>query len=260
MLRGRCALVTGSVAGLGYAIAESLGRAGANVLLNGLCEAAEGKATAERLARATGSEAMFSGADLRDVQQIEQMMREAAARFGKVDIIVNNAVVRYFSAIENFSPEAWDTALAVNVTAAFHCIRLAIPDMRAQGWGRIINVSSIYGSRGVENRIDYVTTKTAMIGMTRAVAVELASSGITCNAVCPGTLPTPAILDRIAGIAAAEGISLAEAERDYIAPRHPTGRFVAMDSVGALVTFLCSPAGQDITGALLPIDGGWLAK
>lgn len=260
MLRGRCALVTGSVSGLGYAIAESLAGAGANLVLNGLCDPGEGNSSAKRLAASMGTEAIFCGADLREVAHIEQMMREAAARFGKVDIIVNNAVVRNFSAIESFSTEAWNTALAVNVSAAFHCIRLAVPAMRAQGWGRIINVSSIYGSRGAENRIDYVTTKTALIGMARAAAIELASSGITCNAICPGTVPSPAILDRIANIAAAQGLSLAEAERDYIAPRHPTGRFVSVQSVGALVAFLCSPAGQDITGALLPIDGGWLAR
>jgi len=260
MLGGRCALITGSVAGLGYAIAESLAKAGARIVLNGLCDPAEGHASAERLSSTTGSDALFIGADLRRVPDIERMMAEAANRFGQIDIVVNNAVVRHFSSIEVFSTEHWETALAVNLSAAFHCIRLAVPSMRSQGWGRIINVSSIYGSRGAENRIDYVTTKTALLGMTRAVAIELARTGITCNAICPGTVPSPAILDRIAGIAATQGVPIETAEKEYIEPRHPTGRFVAMENVGALVAFLCSSAGADITGATLPIDGGWQAR
>lgn len=260
MLSNRCALVTGSVAGLGHAIADSLARAGAQVVLNDLCDAAEGRAAAERLASSTGKDVMFCGADLRHVPEIERMMHEASERFGKVDIVVNSAVVRHFSPIEDFSTEAWETALAVNLSAAFHCIRLAVPGMRSRGWGRIINVASVYSARGAENRVDYVTTKTGLVGMTRAVAIELARTGITSNAVCPGTVPSPAILDRIAGIAAAQGVSREDAERDYIAPRHPTGRFVKMESVGALVAFLCSPAGDDITGAMLPVDGGWQAS
>jgi 3-hydroxybutyrate dehydrogenase len=260
MLRNKCALVTGSVAGLGYAIAESLARSGANVVLNALCDAADGRAAAAKLAKSAGVEVAFDGADLRDVADIERMMRDAAARFGGVDIVVNNAVVRHFAPIDKMTTEQWNTSLAVNLSAGFHCVRLALPAMREKNWGRIVNMSSIYGSRGAENRIDYVTTKTALIGMTRAIAVETARTGITCNAVCPGVVPSPAIVDRIAGIAAAQGISHAQAERDYLSPRNPTKRFVALESVGALVTFLCSPAGQDITGAVLPVDGGWLAR
>ena len=129
--------------------------------------------------------------------------------------------------------------------------------MKKRGWGRIINMASIYSSRAVADRIDYVTTKTAILGMTRAVAIETTRSGITCNALCPGVLPTPAIQGKIASIAASEGRALDEATRDYLMARQPTGRFVAMESVGAMAVFLCSPAGQDITGATLPIDGGW---
>jgi len=260
MLGNRCAVVTGSVAGLGYAIAESLAKAGARIVLNALCTPQEGHAAAERLAAAAGTEVVFDGADLRDVAAIERMMRGAASRFGGVDIVVNNAVVRHFAPIDKMTTEQWNTSLAVNLSSGFHCARLALPGMREKGWGRIINMSSIYGSRGAENRIDYVTTKTALIGMTRAIAVETARTGITCNAVCPGVVPSPAIVGRIAGIAAEQGIPQAQAERDYLAPRNPTERFVALESVGALVAFLCSPAGQDVTGAVLPIDGGWLAR
>ena len=197
---------------------------------------------------------------LTDVAGIERMFENAMRRFGPVDIVVNNAVVRHFSAVESFKTEDWNRSLAVNVSAAFHCIRLAVPAMRAQGWGRIINMSSIFGARGAENRIDYVTTKTALLGMTRAVAIETARTGITCNAIAPGAVPTPPLLSRIAEMAAGEGISAAQAEHRYVATRHPTERFVEPDNVGALAVFLCSPAAKDITGATLPIDGGWQAR
>jgi 3-hydroxybutyrate dehydrogenase len=260
MLKGRCALVTGSTGGIGYAIARSLAASGARVVLNGLGDAAAGTDAARRLSAETGSEAIFDGTDLTDVAAIERMVGNAAARFGTVDIVVNNAVVRHFSAVEDFRTEDWNRSLAVNVSAAFHCIKLAVPGMRAKGWGRIINMSSIFGARGAENRIDYVTTKTALLGMTRAVAIETARTGITCNAIAPGAVPTPPLLSRIGEMAAEEGISAAEAEHRYVATRHPTERFVEPGNVGALAVFLCSPAGNDITGATFPIDGGWQAR
>jgi 3-hydroxybutyrate dehydrogenase len=257
MLAGKSALVTGSVAGLGYAIAEGLAKAGASVTLNALCPAAEGETAARSLAQRTGADVAFDGCDLSMPDQIARMMARAAERFDGLDIVVNNAVVRHFSSIDAFDPRDWDRSLAVNLSAAFHTIRLALPHMNARGWGRIINLSSIYGFRGAENRIDYVTTKTALIGLTRAVAIETAKTGVTCNALCPGTVRSPAIVARIEATAKAQGISIAEAERAYIASRHPTGRFVSMDSVAALAVFLCSPAGADVTGATLPVDGGW---
>ncbi|MFA6264194.1 MAG: SDR family oxidoreductase [Pseudolabrys sp.] len=260
MLKGRCALVTGSVGGIGYAIARSLAEAGASVVLHGLADEATGNDAAQRLATDTGCEAAFDGADLTDVTAIERMFEKTAARFGNVDIVVNNAVVRYFSPVEDFKTEDWNQSIAVNVSAAFHCIRLAVPGMRAKGWGRIINMSSIFGARGAENRIDYVTTKTALLGMTRAVAIETALTGITCNAVAPGAVPTPPLLARIGEAAAADGVEASEAARRYVAVRHPTERFVEPANVGALAVFLCSPAAKDITGATLPIDGGWQAR
>ena len=196
-------------------------------------------------------------ADLSQRAAIEAMMAELLGRLDAIDILVNNAVVRHFSPIENFPPERWDEALAVNLSAPFHLIRLALPAMKTRGWGRIINMASIYSTRAVADRIDYVTTKTAILGMTRAVAIETTRTGITCNALCPGTLPTPAIQGKIAEIAAREGRGIEETTSDYLASRQPTGRFVAMEAVGAMVGFLCSSAAQDITGATLPIDGGW---
>jgi 3-hydroxybutyrate dehydrogenase len=254
MPKGKWALVTGATAGLGFAVAESLAGVGANIVLHDLVEPKE---TGERLRERFGVEVVSVAADLSQRTSIEAMMADLFGRLDAIDILVNNAVVRHFAPVEEFAPEHWEEALAVNLSAPFHLIRLALPAMKRRGWGRIINMASIYSTRAVANRIDYVTTKTAILGMTRAVAIETTTCGITCNALCPGTLPTPAIQGKIAAIAAAEGRSIDEATRDYLAARQPTGRFVAMERVGAMVAFLCSAAAQDITGASLPIDGGW---
>jgi 3-hydroxybutyrate dehydrogenase len=259
-LSRRHALVTGSVGGLGQAIARAMGKAGASVTLTGLCAPAMGEAAAAALAQETGAAVAFHGADLADRAALERMFAEAAEGRGQVDILVNNAVIRHFSPIELFDAADWDRSLAVNLSAAFHLIRLALPGMKAGGWGRIVNLSSIYGARGAENRVDYVTTKTALLGLTRAVALEAAAHGVTCNAVSPGTSPSPAILARIADDALARGVGEMEARAAYVGERHPTGRFVELENVAALVLFLCSEAACDVTGANLPIDGGWQAR
>src|SRR6478609_4576154 len=254
MLKGKWALVTGATAGLGYAVAESLASAGANIILHDLIEPVQSR---DRLHAQFGVDVASVTADLSHRAAIEAMMADLQARFGGIDILVNNAVVRHFSPVEHFPPERWDEALAVNLSAPFHLIRLALPGMKQRKWGRIINMASIYSTRAVVDRIDYVTTKTAILGMTRAVAIETTKTGITCNALCPGTLPTPAIQGKIAGIAASEGRSVDDTTSDYLASRQPTRRFIALEAVGAMAVFLCSPAAQDITGATLPIDGGW---
>jgi 3-hydroxybutyrate dehydrogenase len=254
MLKGKWALVTGATAGLGLAVAESLAGAGANIVLHDLNEPAQAR---DRLRAQFGVDAVSVAADLSQRTAIEAVMAELQVRVGAIDILVNNAVVRHFSPVENFAPERWDEALAVNLSAPFHLIRLALPAMKQRRWGRIINMASIYSTRAVADRIDYVTTKTAIVGLTRAVAIETTRSGITCNALCPGTLPTPAIQGRIASIAASESRSIEEVTDDFLATRQPTGRFIATEGVGAMAVFLCSPAAQDITGAALPIDGGW---
>jgi len=255
----KCALVTGSIKGLGYAIAERLAESGCDIVLHGLEPRHEADAAADQLRKLYGRRVLVSQADLTCVGQIEDMMREAADTLGSLDIVVNNAVIRHFSPTEALTPSEWDESLAVNLSSAFHIARLVIPGMRSRNWGRIINMSSVYGSRGTPNRIGYVTTKTALIGMSRAIALETASTGITCNAVAPGTVPTPAILTRIADMARESGITEAEAAHGYLHARQPTGRFISMRNVAALVHFLCSEAGQDITGAVFPMDGGWTA-
>jgi 3-hydroxybutyrate dehydrogenase len=253
-LSGRWALVTGAGAGLGLAVAESLAGAGANIVLHDLRTPDQ---AADRLKARFAIDVIATESDLSLRPAIETMMADLLGRCGAIDILVNNAVVRHFAAVEDFPPEQWDRALAVNLSAPFHLIRLALPAMKQRGWGRIINMASIYSTRAVKDRIDYVTTKTAMLGITRAVALETARTGITCNAIAPGTLPTPAILDKIASVAAKAGEDLEGLTERYLAERQPTGRFIALDAIGALVVFLCSEAARDITGASLPIDGAW---
>jgi 3-hydroxybutyrate dehydrogenase len=253
-MKNKWALVTGAAAGLGLAVAESLASAGANIVLHDLIAPDE---SAGRLRARFGVEVIAFGADLSQRPAIEAMLADLLRRCGAIDILVNNAVVRHFAAVEHFPPDQWERALAVNVSAPFHLIRLALPAMKQRGWGRIINMASIYSTRAVEDRIDYVTTKTAVLGITRAVALETARTGITCNAVSPGTLPTPAIQSKIASIAARAGETVDSATERYLRERQPSGRFVGMEAVGALVVFLCTAAAQDITGTNLPIDGGW---
>jgi 3-hydroxybutyrate dehydrogenase len=243
-LRSRTALVTGSTGGIGLAIAARLAEAGCDVVLHG-----PGPAPAPELPGAR-----YVQAELTRLTEIEAMVAE----IGAIDILVNNAATRHFGPIEATPPAAWDTDLAVNLSAAFHLIRLTLPGMRARGWGRIVNISSIYGLTGTVDRVGYVTTKTALIGLTRAVALETAESGITCNALCPGTTLTPAIESRIRA-AMGKGLGREEAEALQLVGKQPTGRFVEAAAVGAMVAFLCSEAGRDITGAALPMDGGWSA-
>jgi 3-hydroxybutyrate dehydrogenase len=185
------------------------------------------------------------------------MFRDAEAAFGAVDIVVNNAVVRCAAAVEDFPVEAWDEGIAVNLSAAFHTIRLALPAMKKRGWGRIINVSSIYGLIGAANRVNYVTSKTALIGLTRAVALELIGQNITCNAVCPGSVLTPVHEAAMQKNMAERGITRAEAERQFHEGKQPGGRFIAAEDVAGLMVFLCGPGSRDINGAALPIERAW---
>src|SRR5258707_11025836 len=189
-----------------------------------------------------GIKARYDRADLRKPDEIAAMMQRTFDTFGAVDILVNNAVVRHSSPIESFPVERWDEALAVNLSAAFHTIRLALPAMKTRGWGRIINMSSIYAQRGAPNRVGYVTTKTALIGLTRAVALEVVNTGVTCNAVCPGTVETELH----------KGTSLTG--------KQPTGRLISLDDVSALMLFLCGPSSGDINGSIFPIDAAWSAS
>jgi 3-hydroxybutyrate dehydrogenase len=255
-LAGKCALITGSVRGLGLAAAHRFAAAGCNLVLSGFGAEQDIATLRSGIESQYGVRAAYDGADLRHREQIEAMVSGALDAFGTVDIVVNNAVVRHTAPVEAFDAAEWDDGIAVNLSAAFHTIRLTVPGMKQRGWGRIINVSSIYGLRGAVNRVNYVTSKTALIGLTRAVALETVTHGITCNAVCPGTTETP-VHEATMAAAMAEGLSRVEAERRLLAGKQPTGKLIAADDVAALMVFLCGPESASITGAILPIDGGW---
>jgi len=260
MLQGKTALITGSFGGIGYATARKLAPAGCTLVLHGIEKIHDGIAVARRLAEAHDGRAIYLRADLTVVEEIEFLMTEITARFGGIDVLVNNAVVRSFAPVEQFAVADWDRALAVNLSAAFHTIRLAVAGMRYRGFGRIVNMSSVYGDFAIANRIDYVTTKTALLGLTRAVALETVADGITCNAICPGAVHTPASERRIQELMVAESLEREVAIRQFAAARQPTGRFINPEHIAELILFLCGPAGRDITGAALPIDGGWTAS
>jgi 3-hydroxybutyrate dehydrogenase len=258
-LAGKCALITGSVQGLGLAAAERFAAAGCHIVLNGFARPDQIATIRTRLEQRYRVQTLYCSADLRIPGEIARMVSVATAAFGAVDILVNNAVVRHAAPVEEFPVERWDEGIAVNLSAAFHTIRLAVPLMKQRNWGRIINVSSIYGLRGAANRIGYVTTKTALIGMTRSVALETSNHDITCNAVCPGTTETPVHDATIEEMIGREGLSRAEATRRFLSGKQPTGRFIEAGRVAGLMLFLCGPDGDDITGAVLPIDGAWAA-
>ena len=259
-LEGKCALITGSTQGLGLAAARRFAEAGCHIVLSGFAEPAEVAELRREMEERHGIRTVYSDADLREPEEIEQMMALSAETFGGADILVNNAVVRHAAPVEEFPVVKWDEGIAVNLSAAFHTIRLALPHMRRRNWGRIVNVSSIYGLRGAANRVNYVTSKTALLGMTRAVALETLGQNITCNAVCPGTTQTPVHEARIQETMVSEGWSRADAERQFLVGKQPTGRFLQSEDVAAMMVFLCQPESRDITGAALPIDGGWSAS
>jgi len=257
VLKGKCALITGSTQGLGLAAAKRLAEEGCNIVINGLGDEREIAALCADIEKEHGVRTLYSGANLAHALEIERMIAGSVDVFGAIDILVNNAVVRYSAPVEQFPVGEWDLGMAVNLSAAFHTIRLALPEMRRRNWGRIINVSSIYGLIGTANRISYVTTKTALIGLTRAVALETRDQNITCNAICPGTVETPVHAKTIEQMMTSESLTREEAEKRFLATKQPGAHWIAPEDVAEMIAFLCGPGSRDITGAALPIDGGW---
>jgi 3-hydroxybutyrate dehydrogenase len=255
-LKGKTALVTGSTGGIGEAFARAFAQAGCNVVMNGM-----GDAKAIEKLRASlesgGASVIHHPADVGKADEIEAMMDEAQSRFGGIDILVNNAVTRHYAPIEQFPVDKWERALAVNLSAAFHTIRLALPGMRKRNWGRIINMASIHATSVVKDRVDYVATKHAIVGITRAVAFEVAETAITCNAISPGWVLTPHAEAQIARKMAEKGCTREAAMSELLEVRQPSRRPVLPSDVAALGLFLCSDAAASITGASLPIDGAW---
>ena len=258
-LAGRSAVVTGSTSGIGLGIAQALAAAGAAVMLNGFGEAMAIDRLRRALEERHGVAVAHSAADMRRPEQIQDMLGEAAQRLGGVDILVNNAGIQHVAPLDEFPPEKWDAILAINLSAAFHAMRLAIPAMRAQGWGRIVNIASAHGLVASPFKSAYVAAKHGLIGLTKVAALELAESGVTCNAICPGYVWTPLVERQIDEQAAAHGIPREQVVRDVLLASQPNKRFATVEELGALTVFLCSGVAASITGTALPVDGGWTA-
>ncbi len=256
----RTALITGSTSGIGAGIAEALARAGCNVVLNGLGAGGEIEALRARLAQEHGVDVRYDGADMTRPAEVAAMVERAVAAFGAVDILVNNAGIQHVAAVDEFPVDRWDAILAVNLSSAFHTTRAALPAMRRNGWGRIVNVASAHALVASPFKSAYVAAKHGLAGFTKCVALEVAQAGITVNAICPGYVRTPLVEAQIPDQARTRGISEEEVVQKIMLAGQPTKRFVGIDEVAALAVYLAGDAAQSITGALLPVDGGWTAQ
>jgi 3-hydroxybutyrate dehydrogenase len=259
-LNGKTAVVTGSTSGIGHGIADAFARAGANVVLNGLGKAEEIEKIRADMAASHGVEVRFSGADMTRPDEIAGMIGDAEKEFGSVDILVNNAGIQYVAAIEDFPVEKWDQIIAINLSAAFHGMRAAVPGMKRRGWGRIVNTASAHALVASPFKAAYVAAKHGIAGLTKVVALETAQHGITVNAICPGYVWTPLVEKQIPDTARARGLTEEQVKKDVLLAAQPTKEFVTVDEVAGLALFLTTDAARSITGAILPIDGGWTAE
>ena len=258
-LKGKTALVTGSTSGIGLAYAKALAAEGADVVVNGFGDTTAIEAARVGLEALSGARAHYSNADLTDVAAIEAMMKTTADIFGGIDILINNAGVQHVAPVEAFPVEKWDLIIALNLTAAFHTIRLALPAMKARNWGRIINTASAHSLVASPNKSAYVTAKHGLVGLTKTVALETATFGVTANCISPGYVWTPLVENQIPDTMKARGLTREQVMNDVLLAAQPTKQFVTPEQVAAMALFLCGDAAAQITGANLSVDGGWTA-
>ena len=259
MLKGKSALVTGSTSGIGLAIARAMAGQGANVTINGFGDTAGIEKERSGIEREFGVKAVYSPADMTKPAEIADMVKTAEKTFGSLDVLVNNAGIQFVSPIEEFPIDKWDQILAINLSAAFHAIRAAVPGMKSRKWGRIISTASAHSLVASPFKAAYVTAKHGLAGLTKTVALELATFGVTCNCISPGYVWTPLVEKQIPDTAKARGITEEEVKRDVILAAQPTKEFITVDEIASLAVYLCSDAAKSITGANLSIDGGWTA-
>jgi 3-hydroxybutyrate dehydrogenase len=259
-LKGKTALVTGSTSGIGLGIARALAMQGANVMFNGFGDATAITKLQADTAKEFSVKTSYHNADMSRPQEIELMMRAATEQFGGVDVLVNNAGIQHVANVEDFPVDKWDAVIAINLTSAFHTSRLALPRMKANNWGRIINIASAHGLVGSAQKSAYVAAKHGLVGLTKVTALETAHTGVTCNAICPGWVLTPLVQKQVDTRAAEGGISIEESKRNLLAEKQPSGEFVTPEQLGALAVFLCSDAAGQVRGAAWNMDGGWVAQ
>ncbi len=259
-LAGRVAIVTGSTSGIGLGIARALADAGADIVLNGLGELAAIDRLCGQIEAGSEVRVHYDSANLMRPEGAVRLVDDTLSRFGRADILVNNAGIQHVSPVEDFPADKWDAILALNLSAAFHTIRTAFGPMKDAGWGRIVNVASAHGLVASPYKSAYVAAKHGIVGLTRTVALEGARHGVTCNAICPGYVWTPLVENQIADTAKARGITRDEVIENVLLAAQPSKKFASVEELGALAVFLCSEGGQSITGAALPVDGGWTAQ
>jgi 3-hydroxybutyrate dehydrogenase len=259
-LSGKTAIVTGSTSGIGLGIAIAFASAGMNVVLNGFGNAKEIEATRARIEDEFDVGATYAPADMTMPDEILAMTESTRKRFGQIDVLVNNAGIQHVEAIETFPVEKWDAILAIDLSSAFHGIRAVIPQMKERNWGRVINIASAHGLVASPFKSAYVAAKHGLIGLTKTVALETAEYGITVNAICPGYVLTPLVQKQIPETAKSRGISEGEVIKNVLLHAQPTKQFVTTEQIGALAVFLCTNSAASITGASLPVEGGWTAQ
>jgi len=260
MLKGKVAIVTGSTSGIGLGIANELARLGADIVLNGLGDAKDIEETRSRIQRDHGVRVLYDHADMSNGDSVRGLIAATVETFGRLDILVNNAGIQFTAPVDEFPTAKWDAILAINLSAAFHGIAAAVPQMKRLGWGRIVNIASAHGLVASTHKAAYVAAKHGLVGLTKVVGLETAGSGVTCNAVCPGWVQTPLVEKQIGDIAAEKHISQEEATKDLLAEKQPSLQFVSSAQLGGTVAFLCSPAADQITGTAISVDGGWTAR